>query len=121
MCQECLKPVSIAERFSETISESLKDISAAELKKYNLKEPLKLFKAEGCAACGYKGTRGRVAIFEIFEMTHELEKIVLESPSEAKIEAETKRQGMIKMKQDGIMKALAGLVPIEEVLRVVEE
>ena len=54
-------------------------------------------------------------------MTHELEAIVLEDQvSESKLEGALRTQGMISMKQDGIMKVLQGLVSIEEVLKSVE-
>ena len=53
-------------------------------------------------------------------MTPELEKIVIESPTEAKIKAEAERQGMITMKQDGIIKVLQGLISFEELMGAVE-
>ena len=37
------------------------------------------------------------------------------------IEKEAERQGMLKMKQDGILKVLEGVTSLEEVLRVAEE
>jgi len=45
----------------------------------------------------------------------------LKEPSESRILQEAKRQGMITMQQDGILKALNGITTIEEVLRVAEE
>ena len=54
-------------------------------------------------------------------MTPHLAEIILKEPSEAKISEEAKRQGMLTMKQDGILKVLAGVTTIEEVLRVAEE
>ena len=122
MCKECFKPVPLPDKFSKIVSDALKDVPESEQQKYGLKKPWQIFEAPGCAACGFKGTKGRVGIFEIFEMTPSLEKIILSSAiSEIAIAAEAQRQGMITMKQDGIMKALVGLVSIEEVLRVVEE
>jgi len=54
-------------------------------------------------------------------MTKELEKIVLETLSEGEILKEANRQGMITMKQDGLLKVLQGIISLEEVLRAVEE
>ncbi|MBI2052050.1 MAG: Flp pilus assembly complex ATPase component TadA [Candidatus Sungbacteria bacterium] len=122
MCKECSKPIPLPEKFSKVINDALKDMPEVEHQKYGLKKPWHLFEAPGCAACGFKGTKGRVGIFEIFEVTPSLEKIILGSAiSETAIAEEARRQGMITMKQDGIIKALTGLVSIEEVLRVVEE
>jgi type II secretory ATPase GspE/PulE/Tfp pilus assembly ATPase PilB-like protein len=54
-------------------------------------------------------------------MTDSLATIILKEPSEAQILTEAKSQGMITMKQDGILKVLKGITTIEEVLRVAEE
>ena len=54
-------------------------------------------------------------------MTDQLSDIILKEPSEREIIKEVKRQGMITMKQDGILKVLNGATTIEEVLRVAEE
>ena len=78
---------------------------------------IKIYRAEGCSACKNKGTSGRIALFEVFKMTKELQEIINTGPTELKIEEEAKRQGMISLRQDGILKALNGLVRIEEVLR----
>ncbi len=121
LCQNCKAPIEITAALAKIIEDSLADVPPSELEKYKVKKPFQLFRAPGCDQCGHKGTKGRLAIYEILEMTPDLEKIILESMSEVKIAAEIKKQGMITMKQDGIMKAVLGLLPIEEVLRVVEE
>jgi type II secretory ATPase GspE/PulE/Tfp pilus assembly ATPase PilB-like protein len=53
-------------------------------------------------------------------MTRELGSALNESFSEEKLLKEAERQGMISMRQDGIVKALRGEVLIEEVLRETE-
>jgi type IV pilus assembly protein PilB len=53
-------------------------------------------------------------------MTPQLEKITIEGPTEAKIKEEAKRQGMVTMEQDGIIKVLQGLVSFEELMGAVE-
>ena len=54
-------------------------------------------------------------------MTLELEVIVNANPSIQKLAAEAKRQGMLTLRQDGVIKALEGFFSIEEVLRETEE
>lgn len=122
LCKNCAAPVALPDKFVKVVADTLKDVKEEEVAKYGLKKPFKIFQAPGCPACGNKGTKGRLAIFEAFEMNKDLEKVVLgPNLSELAIDEEVKKQGMITMKQDGIMKALAGLVSLEEVLRVVEE
>ena len=64
---------------------------------------------------------GRVAIFEMLQMTHALADIVTAGPTAAKVAEEAKRQGMLTLRQDGLLKAVQGLVGVEEVLRETSE
>jgi len=75
----------------------------------------------GCPKCSRQGFTGRIGIFEALEMTPELGDIVLKDLSESKLAAEGRRQGLITMRQDGILKALRGMTTIEEVLKATEE
>ena len=52
-------------------------------------------------------------------MTPQLEKIVLEGPSESKIGNEAERQGMTTLRQDGLFKVARGAIGIKELLEVV--
>jgi len=76
---------------------------------------------QGCKECGGKSYRGRIAIFEVLEMTDELEQLVLTDISESKIRAEAKRQNMIIMFQDGIIKVLQGVTSLEELLQTAQQ
>jgi type IV pilus assembly protein PilB len=62
-----------------------------------------------------------MAVFEVFHMTSGLEQVIAEGPTLQKILAEAKKQGMITMRQDGVLKALQGLVSLEEVVGETEE
>ena len=73
-----------------------------------------------CKKCGGKAFKGRIAIFEMLEMSDELEKIILGEISEASLRQEAKRQGMITMFQDGILKVLKGVVSLEELLEIAQ-
>lgn len=73
-----------------------------------------------CRSCAGKAYKGRIGIFEMVEMTDELEKIILGTLSEAAMREEARRQGMITMFQDGILKVLHGVVSLEELLEVAQ-
>lgn len=81
----------------------------------------KIFKAVGCKNCHGEGFSGQIALFEVLEMTDTLADLILKTPSIALLEEEAKRQGMVTMRQDGILKVLKGITTVEEVLRVTEE
>ncbi|HEX5774950.1 MAG TPA: GspE/PulE family protein [Candidatus Paceibacterota bacterium] len=61
------------------------------------------------------GTRGRLAVFEFLQIDKELEHVVLTDPVEEKVYAAARAKGMFTMREDAIMKALAGEIPFEEV------
>ena len=61
-----------------------------------------------------------MAIFEMFEMTGDVENVILHDLSEANLEKETKKQKMISMRNDGILKVVKGMVSLGDVVKVVE-
>jgi type IV pilus assembly protein PilB len=61
------------------------------------------------------GTRGRIAVYEMFDMNLELEKAILASASEDEVFKIARKNGMLTMKEDAIIKAASGVIPFEEV------
>lgn len=84
-------------------------------------KPITLYKGAGCNICGNTGYQGRVGIYEVLPMSPEVMKLVLDRSSDANIEKQAIAEGMITLKQDGYLKALAGVTTLEEVLRVAED
>ncbi len=62
-----------------------------------------------------KGTRGRTAVVEILQMDRELEQIILKNPVEGEILRVGRKQGMLTMKEDAMLKAFKHEIPWEEV------
>lgn len=82
---------------------------------------IKLYKGKGCSECGGSGYLGRIGIFEVLPVTPKITDLVLQKASSEKVEVEAIAEGMITMKQDGFLKALAGVTTIEEILRVAQD
>ncbi|HEY0980278.1 MAG TPA: GspE/PulE family protein [Candidatus Paceibacterota bacterium] len=61
------------------------------------------------------GTRGRIAIFEMFPIDREIQQIILKSPTEPELYKATRAQGMLTLKEDALLKALQGEIMIQEV------
>ncbi|HWU24679.1 MAG TPA: GspE/PulE family protein [Candidatus Paceibacterota bacterium] len=61
------------------------------------------------------GTRGREAVFEIMMMDPDMEKVILKNPVEEEVYAAARAKGMFTMREDAIMKALAGEIPFQEI------
>ncbi|MDX1607607.1 MAG: ATPase, T2SS/T4P/T4SS family [Candidatus Spechtbacterales bacterium] len=122
LCNYCKKEYTATPKVANMIEEELGKLPAESLKDFDIQKPYKLWQSEGCPKCNNKRTKGRIGIYEMLQMTDELKRIILEQEAEAlAIEEEAKRQGMISMRQDGVIKALMGVVALEDVLRVVEE
>lgn len=119
LCDSCKEPVEASPEMQKVIKTTLQGVSSEALGE--LKEPYTIYKAPGCATCRGKGTVGRMAIFEVFRMTSELADSLAKGFSMQAVAEETKRQGMVTMRQDGVLKALAGLVSLEDVLRETTE
>ena len=121
LCDNCKKKIKAKPRLRDLILKEIDLLPPAIKKDLKISKPLTIFAPKGCSKCGRAGFSGRIAVFEILSMTDQLADIILKEPSEAKILEEAQRQGMVTMKQDGILKVLAGLTTIEEVLQVAEE
>jgi len=119
LCPESKKEIKPSEEILKLIETNLKELNPSILEQHNIKKPYVLYEPQISKNCP-KGTKGRIGVFEIVEMTSELEEIILKDPSESKIKEEARRQGATSMIQDGILKALRGMVGLEEVRNEVE-
>src|SRR3989344_6257581 len=61
------------------------------------------------------GLRGRMAVFEVLEMSKEIEEIILDNPVESKLWNAARAQGMLTMREDAAQKAFQGSIPFSEV------
>ncbi|MDD5555555.1 MAG: GspE/PulE family protein [Candidatus Pacebacteria bacterium] len=121
LCPYCKEKVRPNKEIERLIMREIGNLSEEARKGLNIPSPIYVYRAKGCPKCNMKGEKGRVGVFEVLKMTPDLEKIVIEDPTEMRIAQEGKRQGMITMRQDAIIKAINGDVSIEEVFRVSEE
>ncbi|OGZ34652.1 MAG: hypothetical protein A2174_03135 [Candidatus Portnoybacteria bacterium RBG_13_41_18] len=124
LCDQCKKEEKeVPLRIRDIIEKELAKIPEATKTEYApiLEKGIKIWHAPGCKFCAGKGTKGRIAIYEVMFMNSQIEKIIIEGPTESKIVEETVVQGMITMKQDGFLKVLAGLISVEEAMEAVED
>ena len=119
LCPTCKAPETAPENIQQLIARALADLPDELKQRYPV--PYQIYHAKGCTTCKGKGILGRDTIFEAFAMTPELEIVINNNPSVQKIAAEAKRQGMLTLRQDGVVKALEGIFSIEEVIRETEE
>ncbi len=67
------------------------------------------------------GYSGRVGLYEVIDMTEEIQNLVVQRATSAQIEKLAISQGLVTMRQDGYFKVLQGLTTIDEVNRVSAE
>jgi type IV pilus assembly protein PilB len=81
---------------------------------YRFKIPENVYEPVRTPTCPM-GLRGRMAVFEVLEMSPAIEKIVLENPVDSKLWAAARAQGMLTMQEDAMMKAFEKRTPFSEV------
>lgn len=91
-----------------------------ELEKINFNQEIKFYRGRGCSYCR-SGFKGRVGIFELLTMSETIEDLVLTKKPSSDIFQVAVREGMITMKQDGLIKAVKGITTVDEVFRVTSE
>jgi type IV pilus assembly protein PilB len=77
-----------------------------------------MFRAKGCSFCAHTGYSGRIALHEVMPVSEQIEALVVAHASASEIREVAKSQGMVPLRDDGLLKVLQGLTTIEEVLRV---
>jgi len=118
VCEKCAKQIKPDAKISEQIKNGLKDLSSRvkkpDLENIKIKQPSE----KGCGDCNFAGYKGRIGVFELFIIDDSMEKTILKTPSIAEIRETAIKAGMVTMKQDGLLKVLAGITTMDEVERV---
>lgn len=115
LCPESRKALKMTDELKEKLDRELKD--APETVKRKIKWPKEIYEAMPSGTCP-KGTRGRIGVFEVLSSTKELEKVILTDLRTETLEKESRRQGMITMHEDGILKLLDGRVGFEQLIQI---
>ncbi|OGI26973.1 MAG: hypothetical protein A2359_04425 [Candidatus Moranbacteria bacterium RIFOXYB1_FULL_43_19] len=75
----------------------------------------------GCSRCRQEGYKGRIGIFEVLEISEVVAQMISKRATSDEIEEQAKKEGMIQMMEDGMIKAVQGITSIEEILRVTKD
>lgn len=120
-CKKEKKPDEKESQILKLIMDSIKE-EGKSLQNYKIDPdaPIKLFSPIGCEKCNMIGYSGRIGIFEAIKTDEEIEKIIPQNPSEREIKKAARTQGILSMRQDGVVKILNGITSLEEVQSVVD-
>ncbi len=116
ICDSCKEEFKIDAANLEEVQKEIKLIPEAERPK-----EIRFYHGKGCGNCSNTGYQGRVSIFEIFSLTDDIKQLVGQRVSGTELGKKAITNGMLTMKQDGIIKAITGVTTLEEVWRVTKE
>lgn len=114
LCPQCKKQTSIDAATTEKIKKFL-DRMPVKIDKQKYTNPV-IYEPVGCDKCNMMGYKGRVGIFEFLEGGPDIESTILKEASEIALREVAKRQEMVTMQEDGILKVISGDTTFDEVV-----
>lgn len=118
-CKNCIYSYEPDEDTKAIVKKQVEELNIR-VRGYTL--PKLLYKGKGCNICNNTGYRGRLGIYEVFEVTENIRKILVSPQFDLDaLRAKAEEEGMTTMFEDGLRKAELGMTTIEEVLRVIRE
>jgi len=121
VCENCKEEYKLPKSEFENVMKSLEGISPEEAKKYGVEtldpDKIKFYQGKGCEECANSGFKGRLAIYECVNVNNELREVINDK-DDILLSRVAKKQGMLDMRQDGLLKALLGLTSVSEVERM---
>ncbi|MCF8053903.1 MAG: Flp pilus assembly complex ATPase component TadA [Deltaproteobacteria bacterium] len=113
LCKECAETYSLSAQDCQRIETYTQGKETAE----NLKNRL-FFKPRGCTVCRNTGYLGRAAVFELLVATEAIKLAIREGSDTRRLQAIAKEDGMTFLFEDGLRKALQGVVAVEDIYRI---
>ena len=109
LCEYCKQPAEIEREILESMGFPFEHFTGA----------FEFHKGVGCDQCGGSGYRGRMGLFELMIVSEEIRSLILRRAPTDEISRVAKKQGMIRLRDDGLLKAAQGMTTVEEVFRTV--
>jgi type IV pilus assembly protein PilB len=132
LCSDCRQEYTLDQELAESIRKQIDLERVFELaQKNNLLDKslseqndwskIKFYHPAGCSRCRQEGYKGRIGIYEVLEITEAVSQMVSKRATSDEIEEQGKKEGMLRMIEDGMIKAIQGTTSIEEILRVTKD
>jgi type IV pilus assembly protein PilB len=109
LCDRCKQPVTIEREILEALDFPFGSVGP--------EDEWSFHRAVGCERCGGTGYRGRIGIYEIMVVGEELKEAILRRSSQGELAEIAQREGMVRLRDDALIKAASGVSTIEEVLK----
>jgi len=79
---------------------------------------IEAYEPVGCSRCNQSGYRSRVGLYSVMRLSEGIKEMVVEQKPEAEIGEAAREEGMLELREDGLLKVRSGMTSLEEVLRV---
>jgi general secretion pathway protein E/type IV pilus assembly protein PilB len=109
VCAKCKTPYKPTEYEMESLKLNPDEVKNATI-----------FRGAGCNECAKTGYRGRMGIYEIFQIDDEVRRLIYEKVPSNVIRARARELGMRTLREDGIRKIMAGITTPEEVISITQ-
>ncbi|KKQ35894.1 MAG: hypothetical protein US50_C0003G0014 [Candidatus Nomurabacteria bacterium GW2011_GWB1_37_5] len=124
LCNFCKKETKPTEPQENEIRNILKKAveNGKDLSFYKISpdQEIKLWEPVGCEKCNLIGYKSRIGLYEAIITDENIEKLIPGQPSEREIKRAAQKQGLLDMREDGIIKVLSGITSLDEVKGVVD-
>lgn len=121
ICPYCKVEEEITDKTRDELMKVIKNIPKKYLSHIDLNKKITFYHGKGCPKCGDLGYSGRTAVAEVFQFTDVAQKAIEKGFSRKVFETEFRRQGMITLYEDLVLKAAEGLTTVEEVKRLAQD
>ena len=111
LCAHCKRPVEILDEV----------LLQAGFTEEALQEKWKPYQATGCEHCNNIGYKGRVGIYQVMPISEAMQHIILAQGDSIAIAAQARKEGILSLREAGLLKVKQGLTSLEEVLGATNE
>lgn len=80
----------------------------------------KVFKGRGCQNCGKSGYKGRVAIYEVMDITTAAKEMILSGGTAIELKRQAIKDGMQTLRVNALLKVISGITSLEEALSMTQ-
>ncbi|MEI6345628.1 MAG: GspE/PulE family protein [bacterium] len=123
LCPSCKKQVPLDAENAILVAKTVAGIADASYREALTKDGIDVAKQwlpVGCDKCNMTGYKGRIGIYEGILRSEAVEAAVIANPSEREIKKAALAQGLLDMRQDGVLKMLRGVTSLDELSRVID-
>ena len=107
VCKKCAEPYTPTQYEMDVLKLNPDDLAKTTI-----------LKGRGCSDCSRTGYRGRMGIYEIFQVDEDVRRLIYEKVPSSVLRARARELGMRTLREDGVRKVLAGISTPEEVISI---